>query len=132
MTGDEFVRYRRAAATLDLWIDVLGAWAGRYEDDDMPADIDWILAVIPQQTPDPPPAIQRGWLCVDRTATPGIGWECSDVGFRLASLCGSFHGLRWPVTRGQFRAAAKASGVSLPSRHATLHLLQADAKGGGA
>lgn len=108
---------RRAIAGLNLYIDVLSSWLGRYEDDDRPASIAFITAVIPQIEDNPP----RGWLCVRGTATPGIGWRC-ETAFGISSLCRSFRGTQWPVTRRLFREAARKSGVCLPSRHATWHL----------
>lgn len=111
-------RRRRAMAHLDAFIDVVSGWSGRYEDDDAPASIRWITFVIPECQPEP----QRGWLCVSGTATPGIGWECSADGFRLCSLDGSLGRLSWPITRRQFRSAARKSNVCLTSRHATLCL----------
>lgn len=108
------VRRRRALAGLDAVIDVLSAWRGRYEDDDRPANIAWIVAVIPQTQADP----QRGWLCVGDTAVPGIGWEIRDGAFHFRSLDRS----PWPATRRRFREIARANGVRLPACHATLYL----------
>lgn len=119
MTRDEFeIRKRRALAGLDAFIDVASAWRGRYEDDDQPAGIAWITAVIPEMETDP----QRGWLCVSGTATPGIGWWFRGGTFCLGSLSRSLKGLPWPVTRRQFREAARLSGVSLPACHTTIYL----------
>jgi len=116
MMNDLEHRRQIALAQLDVFIDVASAWRGRYEDDDMPATIAWITAVIPHLSDDP----QRGWLCVSGTATPGIGWEIRSGAFRLAALHGT-KGLSWPLTRKQFRSAARESGVGLPSRHATIY-----------
>jgi hypothetical protein len=117
-------RVRRALAQCDLLIDIYSAWLGRYEDDDRHADIDWIMAIVPEM--EATEQRRRGWLCVSGTGTPGIGWQLDDHGWLVGSLCGSMRGYPYTrLTRGQFRAAAKASGVSLPSRHATLYLDQA-------
>lgn len=116
------IEYRRqiAIAQIDAVVDVLSAWRGRYEDDDRPATIDWLMAVIPQTSDDP----LEGVLYVAGTTTPGLGWRFDGGLFRLASICGSLRGQPWPVSRRQFRDAAMASGVSLPSRHATLYLFE--------
>lgn len=112
-----------ALAQSSILIDVLSAWRGHYEDDDKPAGIAWIMGVIPEVQASPE---RSGWLCVRDTATPGIGWRFHKGAFCLASLDRSLRGLPWPVTRRQFRAAARASGVSLPACHATLHLDRRD------
>ena len=114
-------RVRRALAQLDTVIDVLSAWSGRYADDDRHANIDWIMAVIPEV--EDSGERRAGWLCMSGTATHGIGWQFTGGVFSVHSVCGSMRGARWAdLTRGMFRAAAKASGVSLPSCHATLYL----------
>jgi hypothetical protein len=112
-------RRREIAITaLDAYIDVLCAWRGRYEDDERPVGIAWIMDLIPECQPEP----RRGWLCVKDTETPGIGWELTSV-FRLCSLSRSFRGMDFcAINRRQFREAAKASGVVLPPMHATLYL----------
>lgn len=116
-------RRERAIAQLDLVIDLYSFWRGRYEDDDRPAGIEWITEVIPRLTDDPYPS---GWICTKGpfgpTETPGIGWRIKGGGFSVASLDRSLRGVVWPPTRKQFRAAARASGVSLPICHATLFL----------
>lgn len=119
MPDDLSGRREIALAQLDAVIDVLSAWRGRYEDDDRPAGIAWVMAVIPECESAPE---RRGWLCVGGTARPGIGWAFRGGQFGLTSLCRSLKGLGWPVTRRQFREAARLSGVSLPARHATLYL----------
>ena len=126
-TDGEPVRLRRAKAQADLLVDVLCSWRGRYEDDDRRADIGWIQAVIPEveRRGEPGPDFYRaGWLCVDGTTTPGIGWKFEAGKLHLASLCRSFRGVEWcKITRRIFRIAARNSGVTLPSRHATLYLV---------
>lgn len=111
-------RRQIALSQLDIVIDVLSAWRGEYDDDGRPASIDWITAVIPQE----PGGRKMGWLPVAGTAQQGIGWAFIKGAFALRSRCGTLAGLPFPVTRRQFRDAARASGVSLPPRHATLHL----------
>lgn len=117
------VRRERAICQLDVVIDVLSAWRGRYEDDDRPATTGWIKAVIPEM--EATAEYRRGWLCVRGTADPGIGWQFRyDTGqFSVCSLCQSMRGVPFvELTRGQFRQAARDSGVCLPARHATLYL----------
>jgi hypothetical protein len=110
-------KIERAVSQLDVVIDVLSAWRDRYDDDDWPAGIGWIMDVIPQCQDEP----RSGWLCVSGNSTPGIGWRLTSV-FSVSSLCRSLRGHPWPFTRREFRRAARLSGVCLPSRHATLYL----------
>jgi hypothetical protein len=107
-----------ALCQLDVVIDVLSAWRGSYDDDDRPATIEWIKQIIPQQEGDK----LMGWLHVSGTTRQGIGWAKIGGQYVLRSRCGTLDGLPWPVTRKQFREAARLSGVSLPARHATIHL----------
>jgi len=117
----EDVRRQRAIAQLDCVIDVFSAWSGQYADDDQHADIAWIMAVVPEM--EKTTEYRRGWLCVSGTAKQGIGWELHAGQFRVCSLCRSIKGTVFiELTRKMFREAARKSGVSLPSKHATLYL----------
>lgn len=121
------LEHRRQVALhqLDAFIDVMSGWRCRYEDDDWHAGIGWIMAVIPEDA-DRGDDWKRGWLCVTATLTPGIGWRfLGPTGsvFAVSSLCRSLRGTPFTeITRKQFRSAAEQSGVTLPSRHATLYL----------
>lgn len=106
-------RRQRAIAQMDVVIDVLSAWRGRYEDDDRRAGLGWISNVLGGSAP------EGGWL-YDRRFRKVFGWDLRDDGiWRFHSEVRPDH---WPLTRREFRLLASANGVSLPSRHATLYL----------
>lgn len=113
-----------ALAGLDVYIDVLGAWGGRYEDDDRPVTKWWAARVCP--------LLKSGKACgvlfvKDVAEVQGIGYMVCGLTYKLVlrSRCGTLQEIQGRgevVTRRQFRQAASASGVSLPSCHATLYL----------
>jgi hypothetical protein len=117
------LRKQIALAQLGAFIDVASAWRGRYEDDDRPVGIGWIINLIPQieETYGPEP-IRRGWLCRDGTNTPSLGWYL-DRAFHLCAIDANWKGKGLvEITRRDFRDTARRNGVVLPSRHATLYL----------
>ena len=113
-------RRKIAAAQLDAVIDVLSGWRGHYEDDDELVTLEWLCIVIPIHLP---LGKLCGWLYVrDSATTQGIGWARISGRTVLRSQCGTLHDECGPVTRRQFREAARKSGVSLPARRATAFL----------
>ncbi|WP_439624130.1 hypothetical protein [Gemmata sp.] len=118
--------YRRqiAIARLDVAIDVMIAWRGRYEDDERPVTKAWVIQLCPTLRP----GKLCGVLMVNNTVdVQGIGYMVCGHTYKLVlrSRCGTLQKLQAAgatVTRGQFREAAQKSGVSLPAEHATLYL----------
>lgn len=117
----------RALAQAEAIERVFAAWCA-FGDNDEPTSIRWITDLIPQTENDAAAGRRAGTLPVDATGEPGIGWEWAfseadqKLHFKAWALrYPEVHPAR-PGTRGYFRAAAKASGVTLPAKHATLHL----------
>lgn len=117
-----------AIAGLDAYIDVLCSWRGRYEDDDLRADAEWITDVIGTNPP------LEGWEAVlgyvpetggvlGANRHHAIGWVINQRGqWQFGSLPAKPSRRVFDLTRREFRQLARDCGVSLPSRHATLHL----------
>lgn len=119
------VAERRALAQAEAIERIFTAWCA-FGDNDERASVRWITDLIPK-TEDAAGRL-AGTLPVDATGEPGIGWEWAyseedqKLHFKAWALRYPEDHPARPGTRGYFRAAAKASGVTLPAKRATLHL----------